>query len=175
MTRILVVCYSRRGTTLDVASRIAERCGADLELIKDKTPRDGWLGWWRSAAEAWLRGQPWIQPPQRAVGDYALVVVGTPVWAGHMAGPVRSYLLRQRGRLRRVAFFCTHGGNGGTRVLAEMEALCGRRPRATLALAARDVAAGRHEAELARFVRRVAGDRETPTTTATPLAPEPKP
>ena len=74
MSRILVVCYSRCGTTLEVATRIAERCGADLELIKDKTPRDGFLGWLRSAFEARMRRQPWIQPPRRAVGDYALVV-----------------------------------------------------------------------------------------------------
>ena len=58
MSRILVVCYSRCGTTLEVATRIAERCGADLELIKDKTPRDGFLGWLRSAFEARMRRQP---------------------------------------------------------------------------------------------------------------------
>lgn len=56
MSRILVVCYSRCGTTLEVATRIAERCGADLELIKDKTPRDGFLGWLRSAFEAGCAG-----------------------------------------------------------------------------------------------------------------------
>lgn len=165
-----MVCYSRGGTTLEVASRIAERCGADLELIKDKTPRDGFLGWLRSAFEAVLRRQPWIQPPRRAVGDYALVIVGTPVWAGHMASPVRSYLGRQQGRLRRVAFFCTHAGAGGDKVLAEMEALCGRRPRARLALAARNLATAGHDAELARFVQRVAGDRDAPSTSGAPLS-----
>lgn len=170
MSRILVVCYSRSGTTLEVASRIAERCGADLELIKDKTPRDGFLGWLRSAFEALLRRQPWIQPPRRAVGDYALVIVGTPVWAGRMASPVRSYLMRQQGRLRRVAFFCTHGGRGGNKVLAEMEALCGRRPRATLSLAARNLAALGHDAELAGFVHRAARDRDAPTTSGAPLS-----
>lgn len=170
MSRILVVCYSRGGTTLEVASRIAERCGADLELIKDKTPRDGVLGWLRSAFEAVLRRQPWIQPPRRAVGDYALVIVGTPVWAGSMASPVRSYLTRQQGRLRRVAFFCTHGGRGGDKVLAEMAVLCGRRPRATLSLAARNLASLGHDPELAGFVRRVAEDRDAPTTSGAPLS-----
>jgi flavodoxin len=168
VSRILVVCYSRGGATLEVASRIAEHCGADLELIKDKTPRDGVLGWLRSAFEAMLRRQPWIQPPRRAVGDYALVIVGTPVWAGRMASPVRSYLLRQQGRLRRVALFCTHGGTGGDKVLAEMEALCGRRPRAKLSLAARNLTALGRDPELAAFVRRAAGDRDAPTTSGAP-------
>jgi flavodoxin len=170
VSRILVVCFSRGGTTLEVASRIAERCGADLELIKDRTPRDGVLGWLRSAFEAVLCWPSWIQPPRRAVGDYALVIVGTPVWAGRMASPVRSYLLRQQGRLRRVAFFCTHGGRGGDKVLAEMAALCGRRPRATLSLAARNLASLGHDPELARFVSRVARDREAPTTAGAPLS-----
>mgnify|MGYP001033219943 FL=1 len=170
MSRILVVCYSRCGTTLEVATRIAERCGADLELIKDKTPRDGFLGWLRSAFEARMRRQPWIQPPRRAVGDYALVIVGTPVWAGRMASPVRSYLARQQGRLRRVALFCTHGGRSGEKVLAEMEALCGRRARAKLSLASRNLATMGHDPELERFVSRVAGDRDAPTTSGAPLS-----
>jgi flavodoxin len=170
VSRILVVCYSRGGTTLEVASRIAERCGADLELIKDRTPRDGLAGWLRSAFEAVLCRQPWIQPPRRAVGDYALVIVGTPVWAGRMASPVRSYLMRQQGRLRRVALFCTHGGRGGDKVLAEMEALCGRRARATLSLAARNLTALGNDVELTTFVRRVAGDRDAPTTSGAPLS-----
>lgn len=170
MSRILVVCYSRGGTTLEVASCIAEHCGADLELIKDKTPRDGVLGWLRSAFEAVLRRQPWIQPPRRAVGDYALVIVGTPVWAGRMASPVRSYLVRQQGRLRRVAIFCTHDGTGGDKVLDEMEALCGRRPRARLSLAARSMASLGHDPELARFMQRIAGDRDSPSTSGAPLS-----
>ena len=90
MRRILVVCYSRSGTTLELAQSIAERCGADVELIKDKVPRDGVVGYLRSAFEALFHRTPWIQPPRRAVGDYALVIIGTPVWAGNMASPVRS-------------------------------------------------------------------------------------
>lgn len=172
MSRVLVVCYSRSGHTLDVATAIAERCEADLELIRDKTPRDGLLGWWRSAFEALFRRQPWIQPSRRSVSDYALVIIGTPVWVGRMASPVRSYLLRQRTRLRRVAFFCTHGGTGGNKVLAEMEALCGRRPRATLVVAARDVPAVGHGMDLERFVRRVVGSGEARSTSGAPLLPD---
>ena len=171
MTRVLVVCYSRSGTTLDVAVAIAERCGADLELIKDRSPRDGLLGWLRSSLEALLHGKPWIQPSRRSPGDYAMVIIGTPVRAGNMAGPVRSYLLRQNGRLRRVAFFCTHGGLWGNKVLGDLEALCGRRPRATLALAARSVSRSAHEADLTRFMRSVGVATDAASTAAAPLLP----
>jgi hypothetical protein len=99
--------------------------------------------------------RPWIQPARHPPGDYALVIVGTPVWAWNMAGPVRSYLHRYADRCRRVAFFCTYGGVGADKVLADMQRLCGRRALATLALRQAVVAQG--QGALQAAVQRFAG------------------
>ena len=54
-----------------------------------------------------------ITPPKHDLSEYALVVVGTPIWAARLSSPVRTYLSQQRESLERVAFFCTQAGIAG--------------------------------------------------------------
>ncbi|MBK7276884.1 MAG: flavodoxin family protein [Betaproteobacteria bacterium] len=71
MSRILVVCYSRCGTTLGVATRIAERCGADLELIKDKTRATAsWVGCARPSRPGCAGSRGSSHRGGRWAGDY---------------------------------------------------------------------------------------------------------
>jgi flavodoxin len=148
-----VVYYSRRGHTRQLALSIAEQCGADTEEIVDGIDRRGVLGYLRSLVEAALRLRVPIQPSQRAIRAYDTVIIGTPVWAWHLASPVRSYLCRHRGRFRRVAFFCCHRGWGAGHALQDAARLCARPATATLVLTDREVAQGRHRTPLSRFVR----------------------
>ncbi|OGA98435.1 MAG: hypothetical protein A3E25_18685 [Burkholderiales bacterium RIFCSPHIGHO2_12_FULL_69_20] len=159
MKRILVVCYSRTGRTRRVAEAIALQCDADLDGIKDRVPRQGQLGYLRSALQALLHTTPWIQPARRPVGDYSLVIIGTPVWGWNMASPVRSYLSRYADRCRRVAFFCTCGGAGADKVLADLQRLSGKRALATLALPRQVIDHGQFDEPVAQFVRRFNGQR----------------
>lgn len=159
MKRILVVTYSRTGHTRRVAEVIAQQCDADLEWIKDREDRLGPGGYLRSATQALLHRKPWIQPARHAPGDYGLVIIGTPVWAGNIASPVRSYIARYGTRCRRVAFFCTYGGAGGDKVLADLQRSCGKRALATLALPRYLVEQGRIDTAVEQFVRRFNGQR----------------
>jgi flavodoxin len=131
--RILVVYYSRSGTTRDLASAIARTLGADVEALVDDTPRSGRLGYLRCGLDSLLERDAPIRPATKDPRDYDLVVVGTPVWAANVSSPVRAYLHAMRGRLTRVAFFCTMGGSGDARVFRKMEALCGASVVARLA------------------------------------------
>lgn len=74
---------------------------------------------------------------------YDLVVVGTPIWAWTVSAPVRAYLSKNRDKLKKVAFFCT-GINRGT-TFSEMEALCGKRPVATLLVEEKEAAGGKFD------------------------------
>lgn len=155
----LVVYFSRHGHTRRVAQLIAEQCGADTEEIVDGIERHGVWGYLRSLVEAVLRRPVPIQPSRRSPRDYDTVIIGTPVWAWHLASPVRAYLCRHRGRFRRVAFFCCHRGWGSGPVLQEAARLCARPPTATIALSHREVAQGGHRSALSRFVRTVRSAR----------------
>jgi multimeric flavodoxin WrbA len=60
------------------------------------------------------------------VSLYDLVVVGTPVWARNVSGPVRTYLQQNKSKFKNVAFFCTYGCSGSEKALKDVEKLCGR-------------------------------------------------
>jgi flavodoxin len=154
VARILVIDYSRSGNTHKVAQAIAGACGADLEQIRDAKPRHGLWGWIRSGREA-IRAIPGeIRSPRRDPADYDLVVLGSPVWASHVSSPMRAYLGERSGSLTRIALFVTEGGSGGPKALAEMSALAGRQPVATLEVRAKELG-GDLRSTVENFVVRV--------------------
>lgn len=152
----LIVCYSHTGVTARVATALAKRLGADLEMIKDMRPRQGISGYLLSVWEALRQRPAAILPPRHDPAHYPFIVLGTPIWAGHMSAPMRSYIEQQRDRFQRLAVFCTMGGSGGRQVLSAMADLCHRTPVATLCLRQQEVLTGRHQRELADFADQLA-------------------
>lgn len=153
MKSCLVVYYSRTGITQAVASRIAAECGCDIDPIRETRTRRGLPGYLRSGYEALAGKLPPIESPARNPADYQLVILGTPVWAGRVSAPMRSYLHANAARLPRVAAFCTMGGSGGDKVLDEIAALCGKAPVARLALSDREIGGERDREKIGRFAR----------------------
>ncbi|MEZ5666932.1 MAG: flavodoxin [Alphaproteobacteria bacterium] len=152
---ILLVCYSRSGRTRTVAARVAERCGGRLAVIEDVRSRAGPFAYFRSAFEA-LKGRlPAIREPDADPAAHALVVLATPVWAGRMAAPMRSWLARHAGQIGRLAVICTQGGSGADQVVAAIEAVCGRPAEASLVATSREVDDGRYAAMADRFAARL--------------------
>jgi len=153
--KILVVVYSRTGNTLSVAKRIAGELQADLEVIEDKTDRKGILGFLRSGYEALRKKVPPIAEPKHNPGDYELVIIGTPIWAGRMSSPVRAYLLRFHGRFGQGAFFATSAGGGYGKALAEMAEVVAAKPLATVEITSDQVRKGKEVEALKAFLEAV--------------------
>lgn len=149
--RALVVCYSLTGTTRRVAQALAAELGGELEEIRCPRYRPGLLGSLRAGHDSWRSLIPEIESPANDPSQYELVVVGGPIWAWNASTPVRAYLTRTAARLPAVAFFATAGGAGFERAFATMEALAGRQPTATLALAAEHFKEGKDPAAIAAF------------------------
>lgn len=126
MKPCLVVYYSRTGMTQQIASKIASACHCDIEPIREPQSRQGLAGYLRSVYEALTGKMPDILPPAADPGAYDVVVLGTPVWAGRVSSPMRTYIHRYGGQFNRIAGFCTMGGSGGDRVMDEVSALCGK-------------------------------------------------
>lgn len=156
MKSCLVVFYSLTGTTRNIAEIIAAEYGCELEAICDARPRMGWRGNLRAIFEAVTRRPAAILPPQRDPADYGLVVLGTPVWAGGMSSPMRSYLADNKDRFRQVAAFCTMRGSGGDKALDEIARLYGKGLQARLILTGEQIGNGQHRERLAGFVRSLA-------------------
>lgn len=151
MNKILLAYYSRTGTTRILAEFIASLFPCDVEEIKDVHDRQGIVGAVRSGWQGWLRRPAPIKYVTHRVLDYDLVVVGTPVWVGNPAAPVRRYLMDNQTRFNRVAFFCSLGGSGGDKVLEEMGRIARRMPIATLSVTEGEVNSNRFRDKAREF------------------------
>jgi flavodoxin len=148
--RILVVYYSRTGTTETVAQAIREELKGEIEQIRDTKKRSGILGWIRSGMDAGRKTLTQIEEVEKDPGDYGLVVIGSPTWNNTVSTPIRTYLTQYRDQLEKVAFFCTQGGDD-SQTLPEMASIIGRKPLATLPLTKGDVDSGEYRERVKDF------------------------
>ena len=137
--RTLVVYLSWTGHTRTLAQQIAAALGADLEPIQEASPQQGVLRYLRCVLQSVLHQPGPIAESQHSPAGYDLVIIGTPVWAWNLPGPVRAYLARHPGQFHKLALFCTCEGSGQAKVLADLQALSDTRPVATLALTTREM------------------------------------
>jgi flavodoxin len=131
--KCIVVYYSLTGVTKRVAERLAGDLNCELEEVRETKPRKGFFGFMKSGYEAMRKKLPPILEPRKDPAEFEAVVFGTPVWAGTMASPMRTFLSRHGHKVNKAAFFCTAGGSAG-RTFREMEAVLGRTGIAELAL-----------------------------------------
>ncbi|BAO92342.1 flavodoxin family protein [Caballeronia cordobensis] len=136
MSKVLVVCYSRGGTTHAAATELAVRLHADFEAITEPVDRSGAAGCVRAMLDTLFARDVALNPLQRDVAAYEIVVIGTPVWAGRVSAPVRAWLAANRRRLPHVAFLCTQHMRGDAGAFREMAQLAGKQPVARCALTA---------------------------------------
>lgn len=167
--RVLVVYFSRSGTTARLASMLAGMLHADLEAIREsgadqdaerRGARQGARGYLRSLIEAVRQRPAAIEPPVHDPAAYDVVIVGSPVWARSVSSPVRAWLVAHRASLKHVAFFCSLGGSGAANALEQMRVLAGKPPVAQCEVTASDLHAGKDLRLIAEFAQRI-GQRLT--------------
>ena len=159
--RTLVVYYSRSGTTARVGHALAQRLGADEAMIQDKRAQ-GRVSVWRALLDRLLNALPPIAPIAAHLDNYDLIVLGTPVWGGRAAAPMRRFLKDYGPTLPAVAFFCTMGGSGAASTFEDMQARLGRRPRASCSFDAKALDTDSYLGALDRFAMQLTGDAHSP-------------
>lgn len=111
---ILVAYYSLSGKTAALAREVATALQADLLAIEDVKRRRGFFGFMRSGYES-VRGKlPKIktQPPDMTaerLAAYDGVILMSPVWAGSISSPLRSFVTRCRAGIGRYALLVLCG------------------------------------------------------------------
>lgn len=153
--KILIVYFSLSGNTEGIADAVASEIPTDVERIKDTVKRTGFFGYLQTAREAIFGHVIPIQPSEHNPSHYDLVIIGTPVWGWSLSSPVRAYIAQHSSIFRRVAFFCTEGGAGGSGVFKEMARLCGKQPVATLEVTEPDIKSGAYKEKLKPFIQSV--------------------
>lgn len=135
--KTLVVYYSRSGNTRKLAEEIGAVLKADVEELRDGKSRSGPIGFLMAGREAMKKTPVELQPLTHDPSAYDAVVVGSPVWASTVCSPVRTFLERNRTTPKKVAWFCTSGGEdptGAEKTFEAMTEASGLNPAATLGL-----------------------------------------
>ncbi len=154
--KLLIVYFSRSGTTRAVARLLAQKLQCDSEEIRPRTSYFGWLGYQRALVHSTFRKQPPIELLRVNPGDYDLILVGGPVWGASIPAPIRSFLNLYKSQLKNVAFFLTQGGEMGRgRFFEQMQEASQRKPLALLAVKEEEVRLGRVNRKISVFLAKI--------------------
>lgn len=150
--KTLIVYYSRTGATRKAAEMLAQKLGAEIEELKDMVDRSGATGYLAAGRDATLRRLTKLEPAKHNPADFDLVVIGTPIWSWNLSAAARTYLEEQKGKLNKVAFFCTMGGSGDSRARKDLEKILGHEVIAELSLTTKEVIKDEFEGKVSAFV-----------------------
>ncbi len=110
--KTLVVYYSKTGTTKKLAEKLAKEFNADIEELIDKTKRSGIIGWILAGRDGMQRRATNIVDTKKNAADYDMVLVGGPLWGFKGVAPAsRTYLIKNKDKIKKAAFFMTRAGN----------------------------------------------------------------
>lgn len=113
-----IVYYSMGGNTAWAAEQLAARLGADLVALTPRRayPDRGLRKFLWGGKSALMGDTPPLEPCGFDPARFDRVILGTPLWAGRIAPPLRSFLAEQGGALAGktlAAFICSGGGSPG--------------------------------------------------------------
>jgi flavodoxin len=109
----LVVYYSSKGNTAFIAKKIAEKESADTLCLVPKEPlskKHATDYFWGNKQEL-AKEKPDLKEFPLDPKKYDRIYVGSPVWVGTLAPPVRTFLSKADLDGKEVAFFCCRTGS----------------------------------------------------------------
>ena len=114
MSDILCMYYSRSGNTKKAMEELGQQLDAEVVEITDEKDRTGWKGYLRCGLDAMRSKLERVAPFQtaRPLGQYKLVLLGTPVWAGRCSSVMRSFLKAHGRELNNVSFVVLRSSEG---------------------------------------------------------------
>ena len=152
---ILIIFYSRSGTTKQVANLIAKNLNCDIEEIFDTKNRKGFFGYIKSAIDAMRKRLTILEKINKNPETYDLIGIGTPIWTGSVSTPIRTYIVENKEKFKKVAFFCTEGGRGGEKAFERMAKLCDKDPIATLEIKTKEIKNETHLEKIEEFTNKL--------------------
>jgi len=159
MDSILVVCYSHTGVSRRAAELLCSHHGWPLGNVQEVHPH---RGTWRCVLDSLLRRRPEVRYEGPAPSDFHTIVLVSPIWMYSLAGPMRSFVAREREALRRVAVISTMNAGGASNAVGEIAHLLGHGVIEAAAFTSREIEDGSGTARLIAF-----GDALQPGSTAT--------
>ncbi len=155
--KILVVYATRTGTGRTIAERIGKALNADVEQIDDKVNRKGLFGFIWSGFQASTKQFSPIGPLAHDPARYDMTILISPVWAGSLSSPVRTFLRDHGSKLKDAALVVSHldPDNLYEKARDEVEQALGRRLKAFGSICSKEPA--RLQVEVDMFLKTLVG------------------
>ncbi|MCX7775426.1 MAG: NAD(P)H-dependent oxidoreductase [Rectinemataceae bacterium] len=109
-----IIYVTRTGHCRTLAEYASALTGGKAWEIFDKVPRQGFLGFIRSGRQATFGMATPIEDPQADLHDAATVLIISPVWAGKISPPLRTWLRAHREELRGRTILLVASNSGGS-------------------------------------------------------------
>ena len=152
--KVLVVYYTRKGTTKKVAELISHKLKCECEEIIDKKERKKFIiGFLTSGRDATREFLADIKNIQHNPNLYDLIILGTPIWNKRMTPAIRAYISENKTKFNNLCFFCTHLKRIGMGITFEqMAKLSEVTPILNLEITKYDIKKGYHLEKIDKFV-----------------------
>lgn len=120
--KTLIIYYSLDGNTKAMSEAMAQAVGADiLELKPAKDVATGsFAKYFWGGRQVLFKETPELRPFDLNQSNYDLFIIGTPVWVGTYAPPIRTFFEKNEIRSKKVALFCCCDGGAG-KTIANMK------------------------------------------------------
>ena len=124
--RTALVYFSLSGNTDYIAERIAEEIGSQvkLDIIKLEPVKPyahkGPMKFVKGGAAATFGSKPELKPYDFQAKEYDTVILGTPVWAGTIAPPLRTFMLANKLKGKNVALFISSASGNIDRCIGKL-------------------------------------------------------
>lgn len=110
--RAVVVCYSFEGNTLKVSEYLGKELGLDVIEIKPKKElhNKGFYKYIWGGRQVVFGDKPAIEELNYNFDNVDIILLGTPIWAGTYAPPIKTFLEEGYVKNKKIAYFYTHEG-----------------------------------------------------------------
>lgn len=119
----LVVFFSLEGNTKFIAEKISETLHADMVGLQTSKeyPQKGFMKYFWGGKSVIFGEQPDLINETIAIDSYDTIFIGTPIWAGSYAPPIKSFLSQYHMEGKKIALFACHGGGGADKCFQKMK------------------------------------------------------
>ena len=124
--KTLIVYFSWGGNTKTVANHIHDLIGGEIVEVETVIPYPDTYEEVTQIAPGELASdyRPELKTKVDNMDEYNTLIVGTPIWGGHLTPAMKSFLASYNLSGKAIAPFCTHGGSGTAQSVNDILSVC---------------------------------------------------
>jgi flavodoxin len=128
---ILVAYFSHSGNTREIANHLHESAGGDIVEIQTIKPYPNDYDSVLKQAKQELKSgyKPALKTKIENISSYDYIFIGYPIWCGTIPAAIKTFLSEYDVSGKTIIPFCTQGGGGPGRSVADIAKLC---PKSTV-------------------------------------------